>query len=86
VAALRVGRDLGRTPPELVDRVVALLGKLGLPIDLATQDCRSAAALIGHDKKRKGNHIRFVVAEAVGRVACMDVPLDDLRARAAALS
>jgi shikimate kinase/3-dehydroquinate synthase len=85
VAALRVGRDLGRTPPELVSRVVALLGKLGLPIELATQDCRSAAALIGHDKKRKGNHIRFVVAEAVGRVACMDVPLDDLRARAAAL-
>src|SRR5690606_35817590 len=61
VAACRLGEQIGQTPAELSERVVRLLGSLGLPVDVASEPLEDAARLIGHDKKRAGSKLRFVV-------------------------
>lgn len=78
VAALRIGRRLGRTSEELEARCMQLLARLGLPHRLEQSALDEAAHLLGHDKKRSGKGIRFVVARAVGDVDTQVVALDDL--------
>ena len=68
LAALRVGEHLGVTPRELTERVTALLGALGLPIDLANEPLERAAGLIGLDKKRRGNSVKFVLVRGAGQI------------------
>jgi len=68
VAALRVGEHLGVTPRELSERVMALLGALGLPIDLSKEPLEQAASLIGLDKKRRGNRVKFVLVRGAGQI------------------
>lgn len=75
VAALRVGERLGETPPHLTERVIALLRRLGLPCSLAGEPLAEAAALLGHDKKRAGSKLRFVLARDVGSVTLSDLDL-----------
>jgi 3-dehydroquinate synthetase len=80
VAALRLGEGLGKaTPSELRERTVRLLAALGLPVAPEPERLRRAAALIGHDKKRAGKKLKFVVAHDVGRVDTLDVELTELR-------
>lgn len=79
VAALRVGERLGETPRELTERVVALLARLGLPSNLAGEPLTEAAALLGHDKKRAGAKLRFVLARGVGSVSLADLDLADVK-------
>jgi 3-dehydroquinate synthetase len=86
VAALRLGEALGQTPKDLSERALALLRRLGLPASLSGQPLEAAAALIGHDKKRAGSDVRFVVARGLGHVETMPVPLDELRRRVVALT
>lgn len=78
VAALRYGVERGKTPPALAERVSSLLGRLGLPTRLSASKLREAASLIGHDKKRAGDHVRFIFARALGDVVGERVPLWDL--------
>ena len=85
VAALRIGVELGQTPPSLVERVSTLLANLGLPTDLAREPVREAAELITLDKKRAGSRVRFVVARDLGSVDTLDVELADLRTIAQSL-
>jgi shikimate kinase / 3-dehydroquinate synthase len=85
VAALRIGEKLGQTPPALSERVIRLLERLGLPTNLANEPLAQAADHIGHDKKRSGKHLRFVVARDPGRVEMLDVELAELRSLAASL-
>jgi shikimate kinase/3-dehydroquinate synthase len=85
VAALRIGVELGQTPPALVERVTSLLAKLGLPTDLAREPVREATELITLDKKRAGSRVRFVVARDLGSVDTQDVELADLRTIAQSL-
>jgi len=86
VAALRLGEALGQTPKELTERTLALLRRLGLPASLEGQPLEAAAGLLGHDKKRGGAEVRFVVARGVGQVDTMPLPLDELRRRVLALA
>ncbi len=78
VAALRLGERLGETPTELTKRTLSLLEVLGLPRRLERPALEEASALLGHDKKRAGSQIRFVVARGVGDVVTRNVSLDDL--------
>ncbi len=66
VAALRLGQRLGVTPRELVERVTELLMALGLPTDLSSEPLVEAASLVGLDKKRRGNRVKFVLVSAAG--------------------
>ena len=86
VAALRLGEALGQTPPELTVRTLDLLKRLGLPASLRGQPLAAAAALIGHDKKRAGSAVRFVMARGLGQVETMPIPLSELRTHVLALA
>ncbi|HSC88444.1 MAG TPA: 3-dehydroquinate synthase [Polyangiaceae bacterium] len=78
VAALRLGEQLGETPAALTARTLGLLERLGLPKRLGRDELRDATRLIGHDKKRSGNAVRFVFARELGDVTTRQLPLDDL--------
>lgn len=75
VAALRIGVRLGVTPVPLSTRITELLVRLGLPADLARAPVEPALRLLGHDKKRSGDHIRFVLVRDVGSVELRDLEL-----------
>lgn len=79
VAALRIGVGLGATPPELAARTEALLRRLRLPTDVASEPLEASLELIGHDKKRAGKNVRFVVAKAAGEVDTVDLALSSLQ-------
>ncbi len=81
VAALRIGQSLGETPQELTTRTLSLLERLKLPRTLAEADLAAAARLLGHDKKRAGTQIKFVVARGVGHVGIRALGLTDLAER-----
>jgi shikimate kinase / 3-dehydroquinate synthase len=78
VAALKIGERLGATPAELTLRTERLLSRLGLPMDIAKEPLSEAVALIGHDKKRAGKQLKFVVAHAPGDVRTTEVELSEL--------
>jgi 3-dehydroquinate synthetase len=80
VAALRIGVRLGFTPSGIVARIVRLQEALGLPVALDSGDLRAASDLLGHDKKKSGSSIRFVVVEDVGCVTHRMLEVEDLRA------
>ncbi len=79
VAALAIGRELGYSPPALVERTVGLLRSLGLPSSLSGEPLAEAAALVGHDKKRAGDRLRFVVARDVGQVETVELGIEAFR-------
>jgi len=69
VAAARVSHALGACDAATVDRIRALLGRLGLPAELPSDVAKSAlGAAMQADKKSTGGQIRFVAVERVGRV------------------
>lgn len=78
VAALRLGERRGHTPSQLTARVLALLDKLRLPRKLSATDLHKSTELLGHDKKRAGESIRFVYARDIGRVDTEAIGLDEL--------
>ena len=86
VAALRLGEALGHTPRALSERTLQLLKRLGLPATLAGQPLAEAAELIGHDKKRAGSGVRFVLAKGLGQVETLTIALTELRTRVLALA
>lgn len=86
VAALRIGERLGLTDRSLVERCILVLRVLGLPVELGSQPLAKAVDLLGHDKKRAGAQVRFVVARSLGRVELLDLALDDLKGHALALA
>jgi shikimate kinase/3-dehydroquinate synthase len=66
VAALRIGVRLGVTPQACAARVVELLGRLGLPVDLDAQPLAAALPLVGLDKKRRRGAVRFILLGGLG--------------------
>jgi 3-dehydroquinate synthetase len=66
VAALQIGEALGVTPASVVARTVSLLDRLGLPTRLDREALRRALPLVGFDKKRRGELLRFVVLREIG--------------------
>ena len=79
VAACRIGERVGGTPADLSARVVSLLARLGLPTDVGSRDLAGASTLIGHDKKRVGSRVRFVVVRRPGCVETVPLELEQLR-------
>ena len=81
VAAMRIGEAVGKTPRELRERTVSLLRRLGLPATLTGQPLADAASLLGHDKKRAGSDVKFVMARGLGQVETQTIALSELRTR-----
>lgn len=59
------------------DRIAALLGRLGLPTDVAAPPAALIDA-VRKDKKRTGEAVQFVFLEAIGRPLVREVPLSEL--------
>lgn len=77
VAMLRAGRALGVTDAVDADRILALLSRLGLPVDLDAQPLAAALAFIALDKKRRGAGVRAVFLRRVGSTFLRETPLAD---------
>lgn len=78
VAAMKLGQRLGVTQAALAERVQRLLSALGLPADLGTQPVAQAAQLLGHDKKRGGNQVRFVLCAEPGEIEFRKLEIPEL--------
>jgi len=62
--------------PEL-ERLTDLLEGLGLPTRLAV-DPRQAVDALKHDKKRSGEHIKFVLLKTIGEALVEDIQISEL--------
>lgn len=80
MAAAEIGRRIGVTPPEVVERQRALLARFGLPTRGPKLDADRVLAAIALDKKVAGGAVRWVLLEDVGRtVIRSDVPEETVR-------
>jgi 3-dehydroquinate synthetase len=73
-AAAQMAVELEECPSELAGRIVDLLDRLGLPTQVTGYDVDAVYAAMGHDKKRAGKKLRFVVPRALGDVVVIDDP------------
>lgn len=73
-AAAQMAVELAECPSELAGRIVDLLDRLGLPTQVTGYDADAVYAAMGHDKKRAGKKLRFVVPRALGDVVVIDDP------------
>lgn len=64
--ALRLGEQLGMTPPEVVERGMAAISAVGLPTDGPDLDLDAVMQVMARDKKADRDGIRFVVLEGIG--------------------
>jgi 3-dehydroquinate synthetase len=74
VAATHMAAAIGRCDPALVGRVRNVLERVGLPVRLAGYDLEAVIEAMGHDKKRAGKTLRFIIPQAVGDVVIIDNP------------
>ncbi len=73
VAACRLSVTMGLLDHSVVERMTALLVRLGLPTQLEERiDTDTLLATIRNDKKRRDGRLRFVLLEAVGRPVVRD--------------
>jgi 3-dehydroquinate synthase len=72
VAALRLGVTVGRTDPQLLGELLALLAQLGLPVHLPGLDVDAAWRFMQSDKKRHQAGLRIVLVDAPGVAALVD--------------
>ena len=80
MAAAEIGRRMGVTPPELVERQRALLERFGLPTRGPRLDPERVLAAIALDKKVSAGAVHWVLLEDVGRaVIRSDVPAELVR-------
>jgi 3-dehydroquinate synthase len=73
-AACRIGRELGVTPPERVERIERLLDRLGLAIRPLPYPLVTVLAMLATDKKHAGGRLRWVLPTADGTLIRSDVP------------
>jgi 3-dehydroquinate synthetase len=66
VAAFRLSERLGAASAEQGQRMLALLRRLGLPVDVDKYLDERTLGFMSSDKKRKGGKIRFIVPGAPG--------------------
>lgn len=78
VAAAHLAQLMERCPPDLRPRITRLLERLDLPVAAPGLSADAILAVMGHDKKRSGKTLRFVIPQAIGEVVLVDNPGDDL--------
>ncbi len=75
VAMLRAGEALGVTDAIDAARIIALLDRLGLPVDLDAQPLAAALGFVALDKKRRGAGVRAVFLRGIGSTFVRETPL-----------
>jgi len=77
VAESRLAQRLAWIGPDVVERLVRLLDRLGLPTSAPGLDPEHLLEAMGRDKKNRRGKIRFVLPRAIGRVETSDSPSDE---------
>ncbi len=72
VAECRLAERLGWIGPDVTERLLALLKRLGLPTRSPGLDRDALLAAMGRDKKNQGGSVRFVLPRELGRVELTD--------------
>jgi 3-dehydroquinate synthase len=81
VAESHLAQRLGWIETEVVDRLVRLLERLGLPSNAPGLDHGELLAAIHRDKKNQRGRVRFVLPHSLGSVELTDLPQEqDIRA------
>ncbi len=80
VAATGLAVSLGRCPGDVLDRLTALLGRIGLPVaDKGLAAPQRLLAAMRHDKKVQDGRIRLVLPDRIGSVGIVsDVVADQI--------
>jgi 3-dehydroquinate synthase len=79
IAALALGVARGKTEPELLARVTALLARLGLPVDVKHRLAADVLDRMEVDKKRVSDAVRFVLVPRPGQAIVEAIALDELK-------
>ncbi len=74
VAAAHMAVELGRCEPKLAERITNLVEHLGLPTHVTGYDLEAVLFAMGHDKKRAGKTLRFIIPQALGDTVLIDDP------------
>ncbi|HMN29284.1 MAG TPA: 3-dehydroquinate synthase, partial [Caldilineaceae bacterium] len=74
LAATHMAVALERCDPSLIGRVRQILARHQLPTQLPGYSPDAILAAMGHDKKRSGKTLRFIIPQAVGDVVIIDDP------------
>ena len=82
VFAAELARLAGRLDDEVVDRHRSILGSVGLPLTYRGDRWEQLLAVMRRDKKSRGDLLRFVVLEGVGKPARLEGPDPTLLAAA----
>ena len=83
--AVRIGRELGVTPPERAHRVERLLDALGLATTPLPYPLPAVLAALAADKKHADGALRWVLPTADGAIVRSDVPSEVVERAAASL-
>ena len=83
--AVRIGRELGVTPPERARRVERLLDALGLATTPLPYPLPAVLAALAADKKHADGALRWVLPTADGAIVRSDVPSEVVERAAASL-
>ncbi len=67
VYAARRSEELGLAPKGCAERIAALLGRLGLPVELPAFERRAYLSALRVDKKKRDARIHFVALREIGR-------------------
>lgn len=79
VAAAALSESLDACQPGMTESLREMLGRLGLPTSYAF-DADAVVGAMGTDKKRRGQSLRFVVIERIGKVTVVEnVPAELVR-------
>jgi len=81
VCAARLAERLGHCSVETAERIINLIDKVQLPIELPDFEPEQMWATMFTDKKRQGNTIRFILPRAIGDVDIFtDITKEDVLA------
>jgi shikimate kinase / 3-dehydroquinate synthase len=78
VASAEMSAALGQCDAALVARIRALLERVGLPTRIRGYDVDAIRAAMGHDKKRQGSTLRFIIPHDLGDVTIIDNPGEEI--------
>jgi 3-dehydroquinate synthetase len=72
VAAARIAIALGRARPTVLERIETTLSAWKLPVRCLPFEVRDIWRAMAHDKKRRGDTLRWVLPIAIGEVTVVD--------------
>lgn len=72
VVAARISAELGRATPALSKRIASALAAWGLPVRCPPYPIEAIWQAMAHDKKRRGDSLRWVLPHDIGHVELVD--------------